>query len=302
MSVVKKLTEKGLIQPPGFLATNVHFETIMGSFAYGVSSDTSDVDLYGWAIPNKDMLFPHLAGEVLGFGRQKKRFEQFQQHHIQVDDELGGQGRDYDIQIYSIVKYFQLAMENNPNMVDSLFTDQNCILHITQVGNMVREQRHDFLHKGSWHKFKGYAYSQLHKMSSKDPKGKRLELREKFGFDVKFAYHVVRLLSEVEQIMVEGDLNLREKGRREHMKAIRRGEVSEQDIRLWAADKEQQLEKVYHESTLPYSPDEGKIKQLLLDCLEHHYGSLEKCVVNPDAAIQALKEIQSVLDKNKSLL
>jgi predicted nucleotidyltransferase len=274
----------------------------MGSFAYGVSSDTSDCDVYGWAIPSKEIVFPHLTGEVHGFGKQKKRFEQWQEHHVMDESALGGKGREYDLHIYNIVKYFQLCMDNNPNMIDSLFTDQNCILHITSVGNMVRENRHMFLHKGSWHKFKGYAYSQLHKMSSKNPTGKRLELREKFGFDVKFGYHVVRLLSEVEQILLEGDLDLREKGRREHMKAVRRGEVSEQDIRDWASAKEHQLEKAYSESKLQHSPDEGKIKQLLLDCLEHHYGSIEKCVVNPDKAVQMLKDIRDVIDKGDDIL
>ena len=29
------------------------------------------------------------------------------------------------------------------------------------VGNLVREKRKLFLHKGAWPKFKGYAYSQL---------------------------------------------------------------------------------------------------------------------------------------------
>jgi hypothetical protein len=38
----------------------------MGSVAYCVSSDTSDVDVYGWSIAPKDDLFPHLRGEVPG--------------------------------------------------------------------------------------------------------------------------------------------------------------------------------------------------------------------------------------------
>ena len=75
-SAVQKLTERGLCTPPSFLPTNVHYETIMGSVAYGVSSDTSDMDVYGFAIPPKEIVFPHLAGEIMGFGRQKKRFEQ----------------------------------------------------------------------------------------------------------------------------------------------------------------------------------------------------------------------------------
>ena len=66
-------------------------------------------------------------------------------------------------------------------MIDSLFTPHECVLHITQVGTMVREARHLFLHKGCWPKFKGYAYAQLHKMRGKKPIGKRLEIREELG-------------------------------------------------------------------------------------------------------------------------
>lgn len=300
-STIKKLEDKGLIRPPGWLSCNIMYESLMGSVAYGVSSDTSDMDIYGFAIPPKEVVFPHLAGEVYGFGKQIKRFEQFQEHHIECEDELAGKGRSYDVQIFNIVKYFSLLMENNPNMVDSLFTAQECVLHITQVGNMVREKRKIFLHKGSWHKFKGYAYSQLHKMTSKDPTGKRKEIREEYGFDVKFAYHVVRLLYEVEQILAEGDVDLRR--HREHLKSIRRGEVSEQEIREWAAEKEKQLEVLYTKepSPIPYSPDETIIKELLLQCLEHHYGSLAGCVVIPDIEKKTLAEIREVLDRYERL-
>ena len=298
-STVHRLTEKGLIKPPKFLAANVHYETIMGSVAYGVSSDTSDMDIYGFCIPPKDLVFPHLAGEIAGFGTQKKRFEQYQQHHIFDQDELQGHGRTFDLQIFNIVKYFQLAMENNPNMIDSLFTPQTCVLHITQVGNMVREQRRMFLHKGAWAKFKGYAYSQLHKMTTKDPQGKRKEIRDKFGFDVKYAYHLVRLLYEAEQILLEGDIDLQR--HREHLKAIRRGDLTEPDIRQWAADKEKQLENLYLQSQLPAKPDEEKIKTLLLNCLEEHYGTLENAIVQPDAAVRALRQIQEILDQNQNV-
>ncbi len=300
MSTTRRLKEAGLIHPPSFVPHNIHYETIMGSVAYGVSSDTSDMDVYGFCIPPKDMIFPHLAGEILGFGSQVKRFEQYQEHHILDKSALAGSGRTYDIAIYSIIKYFQLCMENNPNMIDSLFTPANCVLHITKVGNMVRESRHMFLHKGSWHKFKGYAYSQLHKMTTKNPIGHRLEIREAYGFDVKFAYHVVRLLNEVEQILIEGDIDLQQN--REQLKSIRRGEWKEEEIREYFANKERDLEKLYVESKLPHSPDEAKIKKLLLECLEEHYGNLEDCIINPDAAISALREIQTVLEKVKDLI
>jgi predicted nucleotidyltransferase len=268
----------------------------MGSTAYGVSDDNSDMDIYGWVIPTKELIFPHIGGEIMGFGKQIKRFEQWQHHHV-IDHP-----KEYDFQVFNIVKYFQLCMECNPNMIDSMFTSQVSILHSTKIANMVREQRHLFLCKKAWHSFKGYAYSQLHKMNSKNPEGKRVAIREKFGFDVKFAYHLVRLLSEVEQILIEGDLDLQDKARREHMKAIRRGEVSKEDIIRWAADKEAQLEKLYHTSTLAHSMREDEIKTLLLNCLEEHFGDLNGCINEPDAPIRALREVDEVLKKYNRFL
>src|SRR5262245_17025761 len=255
----------------------------MGSVAYGVSSDTSDVDVYGWAIPRKDDVFPHLRGEIPGFGTEARRFEQYQEHHIEDRDALARHGRTYDVTIFSIVKFFRLAMENNPNIIDSLFTPATCVLYSTRVGNLVRENRRLFLHKGAWPKFKGYAYSQLHKIAIKEPKGKRAELVAEHGYDTKFAYHVVRLIGEAEQILVEGDIDLQRNN--EPLKAVRRGEWTEERLRRWFADKEADLERIYAESTLRPTADEARIKRLLLECLEEHYGSLEGCIIEPDRAV-----------------
>jgi len=288
-STTDKLTSQGLITPPPFLKNNIHYECIMGSNAYGVSSDDSDIDVYGFAIPPKDMIFPHLRGEIIGFGRQKKRFEQYQQHHIKSKDGK----REYDLHIYSIVKYFQLCMDNNPNIIDSLFVPRRCILHSTIIGEHVRENRKIFLHKGSWHKFKGYAYSQVHKMSIKNPEGKRKEIIEKYGYDVKFAYHVVRLLNEVEQILTEGGLDLERN--REQLKSIRRGEWKQQQIVEYFEMKEKSLEELYIKSDLQHSPNEELIKNLLLECLEMHYGVLD--ITKPVDESCLLEELQHLVNK-----
>lgn len=266
--LVHSLCDKNLITPPQWMADNIHYLTYMGSVAYGVATESSDNDLYGFCIPPKEQIFPHLAGEIPGFGTPKNRFEQYQQNHI-VDQ----QGKEYDIAIYSIVKYFQLCMQNNPNMIDSLFTPNDCVRHITKVGLLVRDHRRMFLHKGSWQKFRGYAYAQLNKMNGKTENSKRYEMIQLYGYDLKFAYHVIRLICEVEQILTTGDIDLRRDA--ELLKSIRRGEWTEERVRTWFSDKEKSLESLYTESTaVPYKPDEEAIKQLLLDCLEDHYGSL----------------------------
>ena len=84
------------------------------------------------AVPSYSDVGVKAAGEIPGFDTEKKHFEQYQVHHVFDPDELNGHGRTYDLQIFSIVKYFQLAMDNNPNMIDSLFTPQTCVLHITR--------------------------------------------------------------------------------------------------------------------------------------------------------------------------
>jgi len=292
-STIHSLAKRNLIRPPKWLPDNTHYETVMGSIAYGVATDTSDFDVYGFCIPPRENIFPHLAGEIPGFGRQINRFNQYQEQHIMDADAQGGKGREYDLTIYSIVKYFQLVMENNPNMVDSLYTPLDCVLHITKIGQMVRDARDLFLHKGAWHKFRGYAYSQLSKIAGKTVESKRYESVLKYGYDVKFAYHTVRLVLEVEQILTEHTIDLRRNS--DLLKAIRQGEWTEQQVREWFAMKEKQLDGVYNSSTLRYSPDEDAIKALLLACLEEHYGRLDNIIYIQSDADRKLQQIKEIL-------
>lgn len=293
--LLQNLVEKKLIFPPSWLPSNTHYLTIMGSVAYGVSSDTSDMDLYGFSIPPKDIVFPHLAGKVLGFiEEQWNPVKVWEKHGVVDKDALGGKGREYDFAIHPIPRYFHLLWENNPNMIDSIFTAQECVLHCTEVGNMVRDNRRIFLSKECYPRFKGYAYKQLKKMD-RNPIGKRKALKEKFGFDVKFAYHLVRLLNECEQVLLYGDIDLRKNN--EQLKAIRSGLLPEEDIRKWASEKELHLEKLFSESKLPAKPDVDKIHALLLQCMEHHYGSIDKCVVVPDRYKKTVMQMKDLLDK-----
>ena len=115
------------------------------------------------------------------------------------------------------------------------------------------------------------------------------------NYDVKLAYHVVRLLNEVEQILVEQNLDLERN--REQLKDIRAGNWTLEQIEQYFNDKEKLLEEVYLKSTLPYGPDEDAIKQLLLDCLEQHYGSLTGVVVVNMEVDKLANDIRAVLSK-----
>src|SRR5207248_4732561 len=110
MHLLNHLAEQKLINPPSWLPANTMYLTIMGSNAYGVADtsadDQSDLDLYGFCIPPKEIVFPHLAGEVWGFGNFKEGmpkswFGQYQQHHVVDPSALGGKGRTYDLSVYN---------------------------------------------------------------------------------------------------------------------------------------------------------------------------------------------------------
>lgn len=276
MSIVLQLFGKGLISRgdlPAFLPASIQYEAIMGSQAYGCAADDSDRDIYGWCIPDKEYVFPHLQGCIPGFGRKPKTFDQWQMHHIADPAEE----RSYDCTIFSIAKYFSLALDNNPNMVDSLFTPEPLVAYQTKIGQMVRERRRLFLHKGCWPKFRGYAYQQIHKMRTKNPEGARREMIEKYGYDVKFASHTVRLLDEAEQILTEGDLDLTRSVDR--LRSIRSGEWTVEQIERYFEGRAAVLEAALENSVLPDHPNEKAAQQLLIDCLEEHFKDLSDCPI-----------------------
>lgn len=289
-SVVEKLTKLGLIRPPKCVSSNTCYESIMGSLAYGISTESSDIDIYGFCIPDKHIIFPHIIGIVPNFGHQGESFEQFQEHHIYKQDEQ----KEYDLIIFSIVKFFKLAMECNPNIIDSLYTPAECMTHCSQVGVMVRESRDLFLSKAAWKKFKGYAFGEMTDML-KEKTGKRKAMVDQFGYDLKNASHVLRLLDEIEQILVDGTIDLRRA--KEQLKFVRAGGMKLDEFKKAFASKEKVLDTLYANSRLREKPDEVALKQLLLNCLEHHYGSLSGCIVNPDREKLMAQEVVEVMRK-----
>jgi predicted nucleotidyltransferase len=247
---------------------NIQYLTIMGSHAYGMNHKDSDFDVYGCTIPPKHYLYPSNFGYIYGYDKIPA-FEQFQ-----FSSKDGPPKNHLDVQIYSIVKYVKLCFDNNPNMIDSLFTPDNCVLICTPLFKKIRSNRQLFLHKGAFHKFKGYAFSQMKKIRT-NPEDRQSETRktliEKYGYDTKFAVHLFRLLDECEQILAGATLNL-QRHRQQH-KLVREGFYTLEEIEQQFKEKEKELEKLYNSSSLPYDRklNEKKIRELLVNTLSSFY-------------------------------
>jgi hypothetical protein len=336
------LEKRELIKPPSFLATNTMYLTRMGSTAYGVSTDNSDLDVYGVCIPPRDYIFP--PNYIEGFDTRDLTFHQWQQHHILDKSANGGKGCSYDFSIYGIINYFKLVMDNNPNVLESLFVRREHIMHITNSWGVVRDNRKLFLHKGVVHKMRGYSYNQLasarnciehiqpirrfeedlgiphsttyrqavernYEISDKDyytyiamwdlgiSKTKRFESQKIHNTDVKFLYHVFRLMDQAEFILNNFDLDLQEESRVAKMKAIRSGQLTYDQVAEHFSNSEQRLLNLYETSKLPMRPDKDAIKSILMSVLEDHYGSLSDVIRSGTTSELVLKEIRGILNK-----
>ncbi len=104
-----------------------------------------------------------------------------------------------------------------------------------------------------------------------------------------------RLLKTGDVYLEEGDLDLTRS--REHLKAIRRGEFPKEYIVEYFDKKLIILEELYGKSTLRYSPDESFLKNILLECLEMHYGSLDKMVSEERNIDKHIIEAYNALEK-----
>lgn len=267
--IVRKLYNAGLLNVEQEWVKDTHYEIITGSVAYAMKTDDSDTDVIGICIPPVDYVFPYATGGyIVGFGQKPQNFEVFQQHHI-VHSE-----KEYDIHVYGLVKFFQLAAENNPNICDCLFVSDNCLVHCDNIGRLIRQNRKLFLTRHCFHKFTGYAFNQLKKLRTMNKKESRAEMFEKYGYDTKYASHLVRLALECQDILIEHDLDLQRHS--EILKSVRRGDWTLEEVETWFKDRELTLNRLYTESTLRYEPDWPELTRVLLCCLEEKFGSLDK--------------------------
>ena len=262
--IIQQLKQQYNLNTPDFIPSSIVLEAIVGSEAYGCAGDFSDTDIVGICIPPEQIVFPHMNGYINGFGTPPPKFEQYQNNHI---------GGNHDITVYNIVKFFNLCLNNNPNIIDVLFTSRD-FLSVNKIGEVIVRNRHKFLSKKCYTTFNGYAYAQLKKLNNINNKvsPKRLESIRKYGYDVKFAYHIVRLMLECEQLL-GGDLILDKDN--EIYTSIRNGEWKKENIINFFEIKRRELKELRDMSCLPEKPDEKKIKEILTDCLLMYYSNEE---------------------------
>lgn len=117
----------------------VLFKVLSGSRAHGLDTAESDHDTRGVCIPPKHFLFG------------LSQFEQWQSE--------GG-----DHVLFSLQKFVRLALDGNPNIIETLFTRPQDWLETHSLASLLLDKRRIFLSKKVGLKFGRYAIHQLQKI------------------------------------------------------------------------------------------------------------------------------------------
>ena len=121
------------------------FECISGSHMYGLNNKDSDEDRSGiFKIPMSERLV--------------------------VDGACEQCCENKDTTYYEVKKYIKLASENNPNIIEYLFTPQDSILKRTYEYDTLVCNRHLFVSKKAKHTFLGYSFSQIQRAKGQNKK------------------------------------------------------------------------------------------------------------------------------------
>lgn len=114
---------------------------VSGSHAIGTNIPSSDWDERGVYVTSKEeIIFPDRYFEQVVF-------------------------REDDTVLYEAKKYLTLLHEQNPNFIEMLWVEPSDVLHCTEAGKILLENREYFLTKNVFNTYANYAHSQMKRIN-----------------------------------------------------------------------------------------------------------------------------------------
>jgi predicted nucleotidyltransferase len=229
---------------------NLIMACIGGSQAHGAKlGSTDDTDWYGRYIP------PPI--KVLGLEREE--------HFVfTTGGKVGGNGpQDVDVCLYTLMKWAGLAAKGNPSALHFLFAP---LEFTTETWEHFAARPEIFLAKGHVKPFLGFAGDQMKRLlGEKGQKNThRAELENKYGYDTKYAMHVIRLYGEAKELMELGRITL-PRPNRDELVEIRKGKYSLSEIRELGAQLESEALAAQATSPLPNDVNREAISRQLAE-------------------------------------
>jgi predicted nucleotidyltransferase len=207
----------------------VVYRCIVGSTAYGLSQEGSDIDRRGFYIPPADLQWS-LAG---------------------VPEQLENDNEEV---YWEIEKFIRLALKANPNVLECLYSPlvETC----TPLAQELIVMREIFLSQYVHRTYNAYVLSQFKKLEQ--------DLRNNGQIRWKHVMHLIRLLLSGVEVLKHGFVPLRVDHHRDRLLAIRRGEVEWQEVERWRLDLHRELDAAVASTSLPEHPDYERANDFLV--------------------------------------
>ena len=214
----------------GSLFDRVIYRCVIGSRAYGLETEDSDTDRRGIFLPSADRHWS-LSGVP----------EQIENDSTQEA-------------YWELQKFLVLALKANPNVLECLYTP--LVETATPLASELLGLRESFLSKLVYQTFNGYVLSQFKKMQA--------DIRNHGSVKWKHVMHLIRLLLSGIKTLRERHVVLDVGEHREPLRAIKRGELSWDEIDRWRLSLHQEFDAAYSTTALPERPDYGAVNAFLI--------------------------------------
>jgi hypothetical protein len=235
---------------------------LVGSTVHGVTVDSADDrDEMGICIEPPEY--------VVGL----RVFEQWV-YRTQPEGARSGPG-DIDRTVYSLRKWCRLALAGNPTVMLLLHVpDDQCSI-VEEPGRVLRANKAWFASRRAGQAYLGYMQRQRDRMTGErgQMRVNRPELIEQYGFDTKYAGHVLRLGYQGVEFLETGRLTLPMRApERARVLDVRTGRVRFEEVLAEADELQVRLESLLHDSPLPDRPDYDAVNTFLSDTYRSWWG------------------------------
>ncbi|BCK72178.1 nucleotidyltransferase [Streptomyces libani subsp. rufus] len=205
------------------------YACVMGSRAFGLATETSDTDRRG----------VFLAPTPLFWGFEKPPT------HVE-----GPREEEFS---WELERFCQLALRANPTVLECLHSP--LVERIDATGRELLTLREAFLSRQVHRTFAGYAGGQLKQL--------RADIRQHGAPRWKHAMHLLRILACSRDMLRTGELTLEVGPDRDHLLAVRRGEIPWNTVERRMARLSEEAEAAVSGSPLPASPDRARVADFL---------------------------------------
>lgn len=175
---------------------------------------------------------------------------------------------DLDLVTHTLNKFARLAASGNPTILIPLYTPAAGLVTTTTLGNQLRDKRQMFLSRLVGKAFLGYMKQQRMRMTGEVGSKHgvaRPELVRQYGFDTKYAGHVIRLGLQGIELMEHGVMSLPMRDdERQMVLDIRTGGWTFEQVLRKAVELEQHLLIAMNTSKLSMYPNYEEIDKFLI--------------------------------------